>query len=105
MKCKNCKKTVPKGRIRFCSDKCRLSFHSRNQYKRIKNDPIYKAKKKISWNKWYQNNREEFNDTMRPINKLAQAKRRTKWKESGLCTKCGKSRKNKDYLTCERCRT
>jgi actin-related protein len=89
---------------RFCSDTCRTRHNSKKDYHKNKDSPEYKEYKRGYFKKWLDKNRTHFNEMLREPNRIRASERRIKWKEEGLCHKCGKE-KIGNYLTCLECRT
>jgi len=53
----------------FCSRECGLQYRSKKRYNQLKNNKDFKEKRKKYFNKWYQNNKEEFNKRMKQYQK------------------------------------
>jgi len=74
---------------------------SKEERKKI-NKERYKYKKEYLSERY--RNDPEFRDRFKKMVGDSFKKRREKWLKKGLCSKCGKKRKDKTFKTCERCR-
>ena len=86
-------------------EKKRLNDYTKNLTKEQKLKKIQKHKPYLKqYIKERYNNDEEFRNRFKKIVLKSQKKRRIEWKLKGLCSNCGRERKNKRWVSCERCR-
>lgn len=100
--CKN--KFKPRGIKKFCSHTCGTRFNARLRYNKLKNNPEFKAKQKIKWKNWINNNRAHYNDLCREPSRKYAARIRKERKAKGLCPKCGGKIDEVRWKCCSACR-
>jgi len=103
-KCLKCGKEIGGRRDKkFCSQVCQTQFNALKHYYQHKDEPNFKAKRKVYFDKWRKENREHFNSLLREPNRQYQIKLRKKRVQEGVCLKCGKPRDDgRNY--CSKCR-
>lgn len=110
MKCLYCKGEVESKQDRiipkkFCSRTCSVRYFSKERYLRIKDTTKFKKERKAYFRKWLNDNREHFNDIVRPKARAYQNKKYHFRVDNGLCIICGNKleAERKPHRECLKC--
>lgn len=115
--CLYCGKKLKDKRRKFCNTNHQQNWryhnikkyrrrklrNARNYYYKNKDNPEFKRKQRLRFEKWIGENREHYNDLIRPLAREYQRRKYYERKRKGLCVNCGKPRDN-TTLSCNKCR-